>query len=468
MLKFSNLSGVWEAANHSKNSAMEAENHVKHGARSKSLMSRGNFLVIACLFLLAVLGGCQKEKEKEEEKNKPFRYDKVNISDAKYLISSEQQSKSATKSSSSDSYGFNKILENGEIEPVRFIDEHGDTISQEIWIYDVVNVNSDFLFFFGVFPYFDENGAEGAYDILLANKKTEKIYAIPVNMTGQFFGVNSNFFSDVKGNIYVVGSTDNNSDRPIRSILKINTVDNTIEELPFGQDEGVGIVWIDRDGICLYSGLTGTKTRHTSNWFQITPVEFIDFGGSWSVLLGGDGYIYFIITSSADGLRTIDVNRIDGVNSATLLSTQNLTGYIYHSRSNHTNNNLIFIASDYLYELNMADFSWRSFQLSFSAYFYGTPLVAQNSLYFFPDDGSKKIFRLDLNTYEDSEINASLSDYEIYGVTTSIYSDEIQFTGMRYSDSKYIAFSINASGNVTIIAESGENNIHTVKLIPLN
>ena len=46
-------SAVMEAVNHSKNSAMEAENHVKHGARSKSLMSRGNFLKAFFALLLA-------------------------------------------------------------------------------------------------------------------------------------------------------------------------------------------------------------------------------------------------------------------------------------------------------------------------------------------------------------------------------------------------------------------------------
>jgi hypothetical protein len=38
----SNLSGVMEAANHSKNSVMEAEKHVKHRACSKSRTNRGN------------------------------------------------------------------------------------------------------------------------------------------------------------------------------------------------------------------------------------------------------------------------------------------------------------------------------------------------------------------------------------------------------------------------------------------
>ena len=52
MLKFSNLGKIMEAANHSKNSVMEAENHVKHRAGS---MRRGNFFRKA-YFALVVVG----------------------------------------------------------------------------------------------------------------------------------------------------------------------------------------------------------------------------------------------------------------------------------------------------------------------------------------------------------------------------------------------------------------------------
>jgi len=45
MKKYRILGEELEAANQVKNSAVEAENHVKHGARSKSLTSRGNFLL---------------------------------------------------------------------------------------------------------------------------------------------------------------------------------------------------------------------------------------------------------------------------------------------------------------------------------------------------------------------------------------------------------------------------------------
>ena len=64
MKKFSFFSGVMEAVNHSKNSAMEADTISKHGRISKSHTSRGNFLSKACFVLLAgfiVFNGCDKD-----------------------------------------------------------------------------------------------------------------------------------------------------------------------------------------------------------------------------------------------------------------------------------------------------------------------------------------------------------------------------------------------------------------------
>ena len=63
--KFSSLCRVMEAANHSKNSAMDAENHVKHRAYLKSLMSRGIlFIGIAiCVGLSACSPSSSPEKD---------------------------------------------------------------------------------------------------------------------------------------------------------------------------------------------------------------------------------------------------------------------------------------------------------------------------------------------------------------------------------------------------------------------
>jgi hypothetical protein len=74
MLDLSNLSGIMEAANHSKNSAMEAENHVKHGASSKSHMSRESFFK-ACFALLAagiIFVGCDKDKDNDNNEGSPI------------------------------------------------------------------------------------------------------------------------------------------------------------------------------------------------------------------------------------------------------------------------------------------------------------------------------------------------------------------------------------------------------------
>ena len=69
----SSFSGVMEAANHAKNSAVEAENHVKHGARSKSLMSRINKkilwgAIIACISVL-FCASCNASRKAISENN---------------------------------------------------------------------------------------------------------------------------------------------------------------------------------------------------------------------------------------------------------------------------------------------------------------------------------------------------------------------------------------------------------------
>jgi len=62
-----------EAANHSKNSAMEAENHVKHGAGSKSLMSRENVIIIALFALLAVFSACNGDDDENGKNDDGFK-----------------------------------------------------------------------------------------------------------------------------------------------------------------------------------------------------------------------------------------------------------------------------------------------------------------------------------------------------------------------------------------------------------
>ena len=57
--KFSNLGGIMEAANHSKNSALEAENQVKHGASLKNEVSTRRHLVLLVFIFVTTLSFAQ-------------------------------------------------------------------------------------------------------------------------------------------------------------------------------------------------------------------------------------------------------------------------------------------------------------------------------------------------------------------------------------------------------------------------
>ena len=84
-------SAAMEAANHSKNIAMEAENHVQHGANSISRMSRADFLIKAGFVLAAgaaglVFSGCENEKEQEEQCDEECEERKEQLKELEQLI----------------------------------------------------------------------------------------------------------------------------------------------------------------------------------------------------------------------------------------------------------------------------------------------------------------------------------------------------------------------------------------------
>ena len=97
-------SAVMEAVNHSKNSAMEAENHVKHRRSSKSHSSRGNFWsffgVVAIVLSVAVVTSCGDDDENGGDENNQNKYIHVdnNTRDAlnQTLYADETEGKSLT------------------------------------------------------------------------------------------------------------------------------------------------------------------------------------------------------------------------------------------------------------------------------------------------------------------------------------------------------------------------------------
>jgi hypothetical protein len=233
--------------------------------------------------------------------------------------------------------------------------------------------------------------------------------------------------------------------------------------MPLGDNENnVSDIVIDRHGFCLYCvNFSNYRIRHTSNWFKITPMD----EEIRSVVLGNDGYIYFLSENEWDDYLGVNCSlyRIDEVNNdvhLTLLSKPTWYGGLYY---NHTNDNLMIINGHDLNEYNIADNSWRCVELPPKEDYHGQ-FVSQNCFYDF-NKISRKFIRLDLRTYEVIEI--SVSGYEIYEVTVSLYSDDINFTGMRFSDSRNVVGSIDASGNVKIIVES-DNDQKIENLIQLN
>ena len=452
MLKYSNLDKTMEAANHSKNSAMEAGNHVKHEASSKS-HSRGFFVRKACFSLLAVsiiFGGCDKDDDKDKE---PSKLARATVGNAEVIY--QTQSSGGTKSTSSDGI-FYKMDKNGKTEPILFINENGDTLSFPIW--RIIDVNSDFLFFNGEFFSLDENNNFAQYAHLLVNKKSEKIFALP----NSFIVANDliRFSTDVKGNIYCI-------DGGFGAVYKINTVDYTIEEYLSSAAE------VDKNGLCFY----GNRIKHPSGkivlWDDL--IEGFNPGADNALTRGGDGLYY----TFWGGYSYRQIHRIDDINNeveATLFSEIELNSEndmirnLWMIKVNHTNNNFMFFCGNnsllltHLFEFDFTSKTLRLFQQDYSGIQYHG-YVSKSAFYFISGSNQNELVRLNLNTYDVNRI--TLTGFEIYQISSSITSDEISFSGLRYSDGKNIIGVVDANGNIISIVESN-NNSKIENLIQLN
>jgi len=438
---------------------------------SKKPIRWRNFF-FALLAACVIYSGCDDKEKGEEQHKKGSKLEKVNIGNAKFIF--QHGSSSTTKSTNSDGYSFYKTDENGNIEPIVFIDGNGDTLSHQIT--KIVDVNSDFLFFRGIFPTLDENGNPVTYHNILVNKKTEKIYALP----NSFYIPNDfQILSDKIGNLYVI--VENN-------VYKIDTVNNTIENyLPQGQ--GGGNILVDKNGFCYFGSFPNDKIKHPSGKLtlvsDLTTIDAIlELWDDWwnndngKAILGNDGYIYYLKDSKVldkyikdYAYYTLLIYRIDNANDdikATLITNQ---PHSFYFMLNHFNDCLLFLNAEKLSELSEFDIvknQWRYFQIPNDFYnrMQGKQqFISKNAVYFFDWSTKRDFVRLDLTTYEISTI--TLTGYEIYGVTSSINSAEISFTGLRYADSKIIVGSIDASGNVNSIIER-ENNQKIENLIQLN
>lgn len=409
----------------------------------------------ALLLLTLITYSCKKDNQENSKNN----IVKAKIEDATLLFSVE--------SSKENSPNLYKQKNNGDIEPVYFIKENGDSITMNITAYH--NLTEDYILLSGSFTL-----KEGWFSNVLVNTKNENIYALPSAPPYGIYG--SPIEIDREGNLYFA------SDQSM--VYKINTTNLDkfqIEEyLP--KDQKFSNFMVNPHGICFYgngntNALDDKKLKLPSG--QIVPFKnLIDFSEDTfinynDVVIGPDGDYYFAIqtpswTSGIYSLYQVQFNNEQPKTSFVTEVNINYSGGIYFRRNKIKDTFFTYShSSKDILEFDKSNKKFKSYPKDLPNGTYGNEFFTKDYWLITPlnQDGTKitkvslKDYNLDVVTVVPNE------EYEIYDFKTSPYSNVVSFSGLRYSDGKNIIGTIEENNTISIeVVEQGK----PINLIKLN
>ena len=416
----------------------------------------------------------------EETQPKTSKLAKVNIGDAKFIVKANSTNihKSSIQKSENTETSFFKITESGKVEPIVFTKEDGS--NADFYVNDVQIINSEYVYI---------NGSYEGTRSFLVHKTSEKIYGIPL-----LEGSNDYNFITNGNNIWIYPTS--------QGYCKINTNDFTIQE--YAVDGYIYDMKLNINGIAFYNSSVGYKVKHPMGkiclmedlidnfWYNTT--EITNRTQDRFVLNTDGNYYDFHIKGEFDSENGFFSSRTDYIttyridmngtsiekdelasNAVKWNNPNNDFGNIKGIALNHISNSVLFFV-DYdlyggsetntnnCYEYNASTNEWNSYHIDIeglSSDFYQT----SSYLYFVSTD-RQKLYRLDLlNNYQSKRID--MSGYEIYDIATSLQSDDLSFTALRYEDGKNIAGVLNNTGYVESIVEK-DSNTKLEKIFQLN
>lgn len=445
-------------------------------------MKRLGFFKMSMLTILltnsTVLLSCRDETA-DESQSSTSKLTKVNIGDAKYIVETNSASvkKGFVTLSEEDGTTFFKITESGSVEPIVFTNEDGSKAN--FYVNDVQVISSDYVYI---------NGYYQGTSSFLVNKKSEKIYGIPLLGGSNEYNFNKN------GNDIWVYPTN-------QGYCIINLEDFTIQEYTIDGDSYD--LKLNKDGLAFYNSSVGYKVKHPNGkiclmqdiiegfWYNTT--EITNRPQDRFVLNTDGNYYDFHINGvfvDENGFRSrrndyITAYRIDikgnsiekkelSQDTVKWNNFNNFFGNIRGIALNHISNSVLFFVHvepydnetklDNCYEYNASTNEWNSYVTDItglSSDYYPTA----SFLYYISTD-RQKLYRLDmLNNYQTKCID--LSGYEIYDISTNLQSDDLSFTALRYQDGKNILGILNKEGHIESIVEK-DSNTKLEKLYQLN
>lgn len=359
---------------------------------------------------------------------------------------------------------FMTIDNHGNVKPIRFITERGDTLDMSIE--KVENLNKDYLILNGTFLVNDVSVRS-----LLVNKNTEAIY-IMKDREDIYSDIVYPSFEDKYNYLYI-------GDYKMVYRFNVSNPDNVTLENYIPETQQIYSYFVNKSGFCYYHNNSGNKNIKCPGGRIYSILELIPKGIN-NIFSGFDNKFYVISDVFNDDNGFQYIYRLDeiGNNELKVIELSTLTnderGHHYSFCPNHKRKTYIASNGHETLEFNEETGEITKLNLNIPIIYYSdyndnfikNTFVTSESLWIFNEN---KLYQLSLNDYSLKIINLINEGYEINqeNITCSIESPGLSFSGVRYSDGQNVVGTINEDGSITAFEKTKSGN-PVITLLRLN
>lgn len=404
------------------------------------------------VFVLMVIafGACSKDDNDSGNSIK-----KATVKGAQLIYQNSVETRAGTRATTEEVQRFMVVDEKGNVKPIQFITENGDTLDMSIE--NVKNLNDEYLVLSGHFHF------NGIYlDGLLVNKNTELIYTMPSIYNLFEYSIEWNYptYEDKYGYLYWYGRGHGNS-----SFYRfdISNPDNLIIENYLQDNIDLRDYWVNGNGLCYYYGdfhnfkCPGGRIYNIKELIPDIDIKTIFCGFNQSFYVVSYNSIYKLDEIGNNELRATKITELEkqlrwynfcpNPKRNTHITSDGNETIEFNEETGEIKKLEIFIPSIFIH--NMGGVS-NTFISSESLW-----VIEQTELY-----------QLNLNNYSLKIINLVNEGYEIVqeNITSSPNASGLSFSGLRYSDGQNVVGTINEDGTITAFEKTKTSNKITTLL----
>lgn len=419
--------------------------------------------LILLALVCAMAGACSKESE-----------DRLRKATVKGAVMAYQSSGGTRATRAGNGFSdFNTVDETGNVKPIRFITDRGDTV--DMFINKVEKVDQNFMLLGGEF-----RSQGNMYSMVLVDVRTEYVYALPCSVYGEgsfWWQWTLPTFMDGAGNIYWARWINSDACEIYRIDTK-NPENMTMKRcLP---DKQYGTEYLVNKQGLIYYRYYSSDHKFQCPGGRIYPVEELVGDNYVSVFCGFSGNYYAVTRSAIYEIKLIGENNLQAdyvaehnITNVTDFCPNKIRGtYISVDTGNRT---LIEFEessdkiSEYHYDGSFPRLNYYGYDKKNA-----TGFVTSESLFLF-NESSKKIYQIALSDYSVRIIDLVQAGYEIaseiasglISLSSSLSSPGLSFAGLRYADGKNVVGMINEDGTITA-NERTATDTPIVSLVRLN